>query len=61
MQQVAQQTAPSVTPAPPANTLPPVVVQQILQSAFSALGLRSKTPTSQLWYVDYVTPVPLTI
>ena len=58
MQQVAQQSAPSITPTtpantpPPANTLPPKVVQQILQSAFSALGLTGKTPTSQLWYVD---------
>ena len=41
-------------PTPPVNTLTPEMVQQMIVSASSALGLSSNTPiSSQPWYLDF--------
>uniref|UniRef100_A0A5B7C134 CCHC-type domain-containing protein n=1 Tax=Davidia involucrata TaxID=16924 RepID=A0A5B7C134_DAVIN len=37
---------------PASNTLTPEVVQQMIQSAFSALGITGKTTSPSVWYID---------
>ena len=45
--------APTSVPTPPTNTLTPEMVQQMIVSAFFALGLSGNTPvSSQPWYLD---------
>ena len=46
--------APTFVPTPPANILTPEMVQQMIVSAFPALGLSGNTPvSSQPWYLDF--------